>query len=247
MFRRVLAVAVPVAALALPVSSAGASQNTCPPDPLPGSTVNGGLDVVGPCHLIRVTVNGDVRVESTGGLELEQSTINGGIKVAPGGELDSGHVLASNTATFLPSTIHGTIDWDQGIDLDLDNATVEGNVNLTGPQGEFPTICESNITGDLKLDSMTQYVFGDPREFITLGPVLDCPGNTIGGSVIVRNSHGLEMESNIIGGSAQLFDSQIDFWGNQVGGSLQCHGSSTLTNHDGDATHNSVTGSNSCT
>jgi hypothetical protein len=88
--------------------------------------------------------------------------------------------------------------------------------------------------------------FGDPGEPIEFGPYPDCPSNTFGGSVEFRNSSVIEMEGNQIGGSVQLDGSQIDVWDNQIAGSLQCHGSSALTDHDGDATPNSVPGANTC-
>src|SRR4051812_7579168 len=98
-----------------------APQNTCPPDPPPGSTVNGGLLVTGMCHLDNVRVNGGIVVTGTGQLEVENSVVNGGIDVQPGGELDVGHTLFSYTATFTPSTINGGIRVANASDLDVEN------------------------------------------------------------------------------------------------------------------------------
>lgn len=219
----------------------------CPPDPAPGSTINGGLDVTGICHLTDVIVNGGLVVEANAHVELENSAVNGPTVVRPGGELDSGHGINNDVDTGIPSSFNGGIDWSQGYDLDLVNARVNGAVTLTGPPGPaLPTICGTTINGGLSLIGMTSLVYGDPGEPLEAGTPADCPGNTIIGPVTVSNSHGLELEGNQIVGSTTLANSQIDFWGNQVIGSLQCQSGSTLTNIDGDATPNSVLGQNTC-
>ncbi len=43
-----------------------------------------------------------------------------------------------------------------------------------------------------------------------------------------------------------LSGSKIDVWDNTIGGSLQCDNTSKLTNSDGDATPNTVSGGNPC-
>jgi hypothetical protein len=208
------------AALALAPTPASAAPYTCPADPPPGSTVNGGLDVVtGVCHLVGVTVNGGIMVDSNAHLELEKATVNGGITVEPNGELESGHTIHSVVATFTPSVIRGDINWIQGSDLDLDNATVLGAVNIEGPvlpTSGSPTICGSTFMGALRITDLNGAQlfeppeFGDPGEPIEFGPYPDCPSNTFGGSVEFRNSSVIEMEGNQIGGSVQLDGSQID-------------------------------------
>lgn len=225
-------------------------KTTCPPSPPPGSTVPGGLLVTGICHLVHVTVNGDVVITSTGHLELEQSTVNGHVKVQPGGELDSGHTVFSDTATFLPSTIRGGIDADKVLDIDLDNATVYGTITLSGTPAGAYAICGSTLHGKLELINVQSpfanfpTIVGDPGEFVQLGPHHDCPANTIDGSVFVIGSHHIEIEGNTITGSVQIVDSSVELAGNKIGGSAHCRGLQPYT--DGDHTANIVRGSNTC-
>lgn len=225
-------------------------KTTCPPNPAPGSTVDGGLLVTGICHLVHVTVKGDVLIASTGHLELEQSTINGHVKVQPGGELDSGHTVFSGTATFLPSTIRGGIDADKVLNIDLDNATVYGTITMSGTPAGAYSICGSTLHGKLELINVQSpfanfpTFIGDPGEILQLGPHHDCPGNIIDGSVFVIGSHRIEIEANTITGSVQIIDSSVELAANKIGGSAHCRGLQPFT--DGDHSANIVRGSNTC-
>jgi hypothetical protein len=228
-----------VAAFAVPASRAVAGQqNTCPPVPPPGSRVNGGLLVTGPCVLNDVTVNGGATVTSTGHLELENhSTIHGGVTVQPGGELDAGHVIFSRIATYSPSTIDGGIDYTNGLDLDLNGATVFGDVSING-SASFPTMCLTDFHGSVKVSNVTSglMLIGDPGEPFQAGPHTDCPGNTIDGSLFVTNSRILEIEGNTVSGSVFIDTSTVEFAGNTIGGSAHCTGVTPFT--DGDPSPN---------
>ena len=240
------------AALALGGSPAGAAnKNTCPPPPPPGSTVNGGLLVTAQCTLVDVTVNGGATVTSTGRLELERSTIRGGVDVQPGGELDSGHTSSSAVGTFLPSTIDGGVNSDHGIDIDLQNATVNGRTTIVGNAAGFsPTICKSTLNGSVTISDINSpnpffpTIVGDPGEPIQAGPVPDCPGNTINGSLFVTNSRFLEIEGNSIDGSVFLDTSTIELAANNISGSVHCNNATFYT--DGDPAPNNVGGSFDC-
>lgn len=122
----------------------GAAPSPCPSGgtPAPGSTVQGAIDDEGACTLQNVTVNGNVTVSSGAGLELENSTVKGNILVQPDGELDAGHTIDSNTATYTQNTITGSIILDHALDFDLVGATIGGSVTVTGlqPQGYVPTL-----------------------------------------------------------------------------------------------------------
>ena len=60
-------------------------------------------------------------------------------------------------------------------------------------------MCGSTIHGKLTITGVNASPFftanlGDPGEFLQAGPVTDCPGNTIDGSVFVSNDRFLEIE-----------------------------------------------------
>src|SRR5437899_12983273 len=94
-----------VAVLAMPAALAG--EVICPPTtPLAGTTVNGGLDVVGTCVVDKVTVNGGITIEEGGHLQLTSSTVNGGIVTLPCGEID---VNASTNGSGTPTNTTSTI------------------------------------------------------------------------------------------------------------------------------------------
>jgi len=242
------------AAVMIPVSrtTAAGQQHTCPPAPAPGSSVNGGLLVTGPCTLSNVTVNGGATVTSTGHLELENnSTVHGGVTVQPGGELDLGHTIGSNTDTFTPNTIDGGIDSTKASDIDLDNATVNGSVDITGPNGSSSSlfICGSTLHGSVTITGINGNFgpseIGDPGEPSQTGPVADCPANSFDGGLTVTGSRLIEIESNTIHGSVSINSTMLyELAGNTITGSASCTGSTTFT--DGDHTANNVNGSDTC-
>jgi hypothetical protein len=236
--RRVILAAALAAVTALLVTGNGLAggKNTCPVAIPAGSTVNGGLVVTGDCVLTNVTVHGGVLITSTGGLELENSSVDGGINVQAGGELDSGHTLSSGTDTFNPSTINGGVQALGPMkDLDLDNASINGNVSISGNAPGFaPYICGSSINGSVSISNVVDTPgfhanIGDPGEVVQSGPVRDCPGNTIHGSVSVSNVQFLEIEGNTITGSVFIDSSTVDVRGNTIGGNVQCTGATAFT------------------
>jgi hypothetical protein len=226
---------------------AGVSAKTvCPVAPPPGSTINGGLIVNGVCILDHVTVHGGVTVQNNGHLELEFSTVDGGVNVEPGGELDSGHLVFSTVSTFNPSTIHGGVVATNPLDLDLINATVDGGVTVNGnPFNSTPSICQSHISGGISLTNIAQgfaggFNLGDPG-----AEGFNCPGNDINGTVHVSNSPGLiEIEANTIQGSVLVENSTLELAGNTISGSAKC--TNTVFASDGDPAPNQLNGQNSC-
>jgi hypothetical protein len=232
-----------------------AAQNTCPPDPASFSNLDGGLVVTGPCHLINVTVNGGVTITPTGRLELENSTVNGGIDIQAGGELDAGHMLTSTVSTYLPNTINGGINATAPSNIDLNNATVNGKTSVNGgptggATGAFAFgFCGSTFEGSVTWNNVVSSVvfpsrIGDPGEAFQLGPHLDCPGNTIDGSLFVSNTVAAEFEGNQIMGSVHISNSTVELAGNTIEGSAHC--SNVIVYTDADHTPNTTGGSNNC-
>ena len=236
------AIGVLIAILGLATSSVflspsgAAAKTVCPVDPLPGSTISGGLVVTGgDCHLVHVTVTGGITVTSTGSLEIENdSYISGGIVVQTGGELDVGHDLRGNTPSgSLPSTITGGVKFN-GKDLDLYRATISGGVLIDGAGPFFfPSVCGSTISGGLAVQNVSTGAFiGDPGE----GFPANCPGNVINTSVKVLNSTGVvEIESNQISGSVTITNSRYELRDNSIGGSATCTGSTPNLVEGGEA------------
>jgi hypothetical protein len=249
--RRIL-LAVPAAVIVaafVMIGPAASAATTCSGGVFTGVNVSGGLVVTGRCIYHDSTISGGVTVTSTGGFEIENSSVSGGITVQPGGELDVDHVLSGFASTGNHSSISGGIKFTNGVDLDIYGATITGGTTISGPiSGGVPFICgstldsltESNVTG-----TFTHALIGDPGEAVQGGPVPDCPGNTFTSSVTVTNSHNLEMESNVVGGSVTISDSTaVELAGNTIKGSAHCTNITTAT--DGDATPNTVQGSNNC-
>jgi len=250
---RIAALAGAVSLIALAVGAvpgqAASGKNTCPPPPPSGSTVQGGLDVTGQCTVVNVTINGGVTIESKGHLTLYGSTVNGQVKVMPGGEFDS------NTPNLgKPNVLNGGVDADRAVDMDFSGGTIHGSVSFTG-QTPFPggfaifSFCGVNLDGSLKIEDMLAasngFALGDPGEF-DLSP---CTGNTISGSVQIRNNpkSRIEVETNHIGWSVQIWNSHPSVSANTIGGSLQCHKGATLGHWDADDTNtDTVQGHNTC-
>jgi hypothetical protein len=219
--------------------------------PLPGSLVRGGLEVNGACILDRVTVNGGVVVDPGGDLEVESSTVTGGIVVSQCGELDidlADHAVPTGTT----STINGDIVIQASAgctspafsDVDIWTARINGQVSVTGNYLGGPTICGNEITDNVTVDHVTaghRFWIGDPD-----GP-FGCPGNTIGGTLSVSNSSALEVESNSVAGSVLLSGSTLELNENTIGGSLICsNGTVIMPGEDSDPSGNTVHGASTC-
>ena len=252
-----------VLALVTPAPVVLAQESTCPSGgtPPPGSTVNGGLDVDGVCLLDSVTVNGGILVEAGGHLQLTRSTVNGDIVALPCGELDVNAVTGNGSPTGTTSTINGGIHVAAGLtcssgafsDLDIWTAQIAGDLTITGtyPTGFAPFICGNTITGSVRLEDVTVTQLGTFESTIgepggdTTGRV--CPGNTIGGSLHMKNSSGFTVESNTIGGSVHLSASKLELNGNTIGGSLLCSDGTVILPSDvNDPPGNTVQGKSTC-
>jgi hypothetical protein len=155
--------------------------------------------------------------------------------------------MNSATATFNPSTISGGINYTNGYDLDLANATVSGAVVINGSLNR-PTICKSWLGADLKLSNINNgagFVVGDPGEPIYASVPSDCPGNTIGGTLTVTNSLLIEIEANLIKGAVSISSSTVDFEGNTVGGAATCTNTTPFSD-DAPPSPNTVHGGSNC-
>ena len=97
-------------------------------------------------------------------------------------------------------------------------------------------ICGSTVRGSINL-FITAVTVGDPTDD-------DCSGNTIGAGIVLRYVIVGEVEGNIIGGSATISNSYIDFSSNTVAGNATC--SSNTPFFDGDTAPNMAKGSNTC-
>jgi hypothetical protein len=233
----------------------GSQKTTCPTGgvPAPGSTVNGGLVVDGNCTITHVTVNGGVLIEGTGHLTLYRSTVNGGTHAQPRGEFDSNFPAVAGGA----NTLNGGIRAEHPIDMDIWGGTVRGRVLFTGQTAPAPnvldrlTVCGVHLQGDLTLEHLAAAPnganIGDPLEGDDFAS--GCQGNTISGSVQVRDNPAsrIELEANSIGGSLEIFNSEPSVTANTIGGSLLCHEQAKLHHWDSDDSNtNTVHGTSRC-
>ncbi len=247
-------------------SGALAAGTNCPNGgvPAPGSSVNGRLTVDGDCVLTNVTIIGGVLITGVGHLTIYGSTVNGGVSVQPNGEFDSNVPPQAGGA----NTIHGGVNFDHGVNLDIKGGTVDGPVRLNGisSHGFFVilSLCDATFHGSLTIENMP-FGFrgvgaGDPGEF-DFAP--DCGPNLFDGHVSILNSpHSrIELEGNTITGGVVVDNSQASLSGNTISGSLSCTNGGLLTTYDRDDTRvvfsslnrstvvgrpNTVSGSNSC-
>ena len=154
------------------------------------------------------------------------STIDGGIRLADSGPFD---ILAG-------ATVHGGI-------------SVEGH-NLLGL-----FLCGSRIYGSVDLESLVDGIalLGDPEEDLFDNGT--CAGNTIQGSIALRNSNFIlpfngesnEIEGNTASGSVRVDHSTAEVYGNTIGGSLLCRfGSVIQPPGPVDPSTNTVHGANTC-
>jgi len=231
---------------------------SCPSDatPEPGAVVQGGLEVNGYCLLDHVTVNDGIIVNPGGNVELESSLVSGGIVVSACGEIE---VDLSDHPTGETSTINGDLkataatDCPSGgfSDLDIWTARINGRLSISGSYLGGPTVCGNEITGNVVLDHVTSvhpFWLGDPDG------VFGCPGNTIGGTLSVSNSlavgvgRSLEVEANRVSGSVLLSASTLELNENTIGGGLRCSNGTVilLREPDDDPVGNTVRGANTC-
>jgi hypothetical protein len=257
--RKYLAAAVAVAAVSATITlfvpgALAATQTVCPPGGVSNTTINGGLLVTegNYCVLAHDTIRGGITILGNGGdIELDNSTVYGGIDVTPGGEIEvnPGSVFFGTPTT---STVFGGITLNHPNDWDIETATIYNGVTFTGALAfpfSQPTFCGNTVVGNVGMNNVTAPAtyFGDPAvddqdEFF------DCGGNTITGSLSISNSSNLEVEANTIGGSAFLNASDLQFNANTISGSLLCSNGTTIASgsDQGDPTGNTVRGANTC-
>ena len=196
------------------------ADHECPSDrvPAPGSAVKG-LTVDGVCVVNGVTVVGSTKIRNNGHLQMELSTVNGGITVEPGGELDlNATTLGAGISAGTISTVHGSITITNAFDIDIRTALVDGGILLDG-SSSFPTVCGSDVAGDSSFTGMTGAIGGGP---VLANPNVICPGNYFSGSVSLTNS-------------------QVVMGGNTILGDLLCTNSTVTV-----TSPNTVKGKNTC-
>jgi hypothetical protein len=211
---------------ALAPAALAAPRAQCPSGgaPPPGSQVNGGLEVDGPCVLTNVTVNGGVVVDSNGALGFENSVANGGITVSSGGELDVNHDLTGPSPLGSGGTINGGIIMTNPVDFDIWSTGINGGIQLNGNStGSAPTVCGDDINGGVTMSNATTagiYV-GDPQDPTPFG-TSPCPGNTIRGGLTFSQVVNGAIEGNSIIGPVTLDASSVQFNGNTITGPSRC-------------------------
>lgn len=226
---------VATAIVVLAPGAASGAKTKCPSSgtPAPGSKVNGGLEVDGPCILNNVTVNGGAVVDpSPGGLELtNNSRVNGGITVN-GGELDVNHQLSGASSTGTTSRVDGGITLNSPFDYDIWTATIHGPINVTGNSPfAAPEVCGNDISGGVTVSNSSSFgVFvGDPEDPPTFATE-KCPGNTIHGGVAFTNvTGGSAVEGNTITGPVTLDNSKSELNGNTITGPVTCTNGGAVT------------------
>ena len=243
--------------------------------PAPGSTVTGGLEVDGICSLEDVTVYGGISVdpspESAGFnfnlVQLSGSTIFGGIVVGEGSVAGVGVDELAGQFT-VPSTVNGGIRANNALWVDSAYSTIRGHV--TGSFKSLSFLCGSPengclaasvwcgnvLYGNMTLESGPSILIlaGDPGEAFPAG---QCPGNTIHGSVVLKDSNvvepfsgeGFEFEGNNVTASVLVDHSTGEVYGNTVGGSLLCTNGTVIqppAPGDPSGTTNAVRGADTC-
>ena len=250
-----LMVAASIATVQAGSAANSVKKNMCPPASPPGTVFNGGLEVVGQCVLTGVTINGGVQIDSKGHLTLYDSTVNGRTDVAPNGEFDSNFPEKG-----LPNTLNGGMTSTNPIDMDLHGDTIRGNVvfdGMTPGNGAIVSFCGVDLRGNLTVKNFLPGPFANFPNGAQIGDsdvnpdyAAPCTPNRISGSVQIRNNDPrarIELETNTIGGSVQITDSNPSVTGNTIGGSLQCHEGATLGHWDADDMNtNNVHGTNTC-
>jgi hypothetical protein len=245
----IAAAAVAAIVLVLMPSALAGTGTVCPPGGLSDTTVNGGLLVTPSsesyCLLQNDKINGGITILAGADIELDASTVNNGILVKPGGEIEANPCSVFCDSGGTTSTVNGGITLNSPVDWDIETTTIVGSFVVNGANESGPTFCGNHIIGNAQIRNVSVVLswFGDPAdEFV------DCPGNTISGSLSLTNSSFFEMEANTIGGSAFLNASDLQFNGNTIGGSLICSNGTTIESgtDQGDPTGNTVRGANNC-
>src|SRR6266571_1573035 len=171
------------------------------------------------------------------------STVNGGVSVRPGGEIEVGASLFSGVRS--PSTVRGGVRLTRPVDWDIETAHVYGGVRITGGVSALPTFCGNTVFGGMSVRdvSAANTWIGDPGE--TLGEEFTCLRNRIHGSLLLDNSATFVVEGNQVTGSVFLTGSTLELNGNRIGGSLFCrNGTAILPGESPDPSGNMVGGAN---
>jgi hypothetical protein len=219
--------------------TARAADTTCPPDPSPNSAVHGNLIVPTDqgCHLLSVTVTGNVQVQPNSLLQMSAAKIEGNVTLGSGtflepeydgedqtvrigGNLTIDHCgfgtlgPGSHTQLPYPALIVGgnvLIQYCGLGGVDADNLEIGGNFtcNSSGCSLAF-----SNIKGNVEINN-------NPH-----ATVLD---NTVRGNVAVNNNEEAGVGGNTIGGNVAFNNNKSGgVEGNTIGGNLRCQGNGQI-------------------
>ena len=207
------------------VGGGSAFADTCSNQTISSKTLHQLEVTPGTCILDHVTVHGGLVIDTNAHLQLTNSTVDGGISVQPGGELDL-QATTNGAGQPIPgsSTINGGIVVNTPFDLDLRDSKINGGVSIAGPKtvaGSL-SLCNLEISGGVTLTNVTTSPGVDIGAAIF--GIIPCSGSTIDGSVTIDHSVAFAVSNTTISGS------------------LRCINGGVVTNHTGD----NITGSNSC-
>lgn len=190
--------------------AAPAADTACPPNPSPGSTVNGNLVVSTdlPCTLAGVTVIGNVQVQTNAELHVipngtQGSTINGNVQVGTGASL-----LVISLDGHGTSTIDGNIAAEECSRVQMEPITVGGNVSIQNCTREPSGVGRGKIAGNFACNDNS----------------IECVvvNSNVNGNVQINDNSSAIVENNMIGGNLQCQRNQtISGGGNTVDGNKQ--------------------------
>jgi hypothetical protein len=253
---------ITTATLGALTAAPAAAATSCPPNPAPGSTVNGNLVVPSEqsCFLDHVTVTGNVVVRDFSSLSLQRSHINGSLTIGHLASLFMENSTVDNPVNATNGPRYVTILGGVG-----NGVTIVGALG-GGGQGSFPAvvICGAHILNGLTVNAtaagqgpgefQSEFFFASVvigGEGCSSGPEEFYEGsdpnttNRIDGSVNLRNNRGyVSFQDNTVAGGVNVFGNTGggDLVDNVIANSLRC-GSNEPPFY---ASGNKVQGTNTC-
>jgi len=207
-----------------------ATASGCPPNPTPGSTVMGTLNVpnFASCTLDHVLVTNGVNVGAFSDLTLiNRAQVNGNVSIGQGSSLtvDDSIIGGTMNATKSPSSIQIFGD-------EASTSRIGGGINISSPGGGVGgsvQVCGTAIGGNVTISNTG---FSEGEGFAAFfssggsgvgGP--NCQGNIIGGNASLTFNHAfMTFDRNIVRGnvSAANNDGGGEIMGNLLNGNLKC-------------------------
>jgi YVTN family beta-propeller protein len=148
-------------------------------------------------------------------------------RIVDGGQVTGNVKVAGGNFVLSSAAVGGSVTVEGGSFTIGPGATVSGDVvveNLPAG-GDGNSICGSTVEGSLRIDGNASTV-----QIGSSAPLV-CPGNAIGGDVVVDgNSASALVFANQVAGALQADNNTgpLDVVGNTVGGTLQCQNNTTL-------------------